>query len=69
MIGKISNEFDYWFMFIIHPGVEAANNRTERSLRPQVVLRKIMGTLRNERDFYSRADHDDTENLGTERIE
>ena len=48
-IGKISNGFDYWFTFIINPGVEATNNRAERALRPQVVLRKIMGTLRNEK--------------------
>ena len=48
-IGKISNGFDYWFTFIINPGVEATNNRAERALRPQVVLRKIMGTLRNDK--------------------
>jgi hypothetical protein len=29
--------------------VEATNNRAERALRPQVVLRKIMGTLRNDK--------------------
>ena len=46
-IGKISNGFDYWFTFIINPGVEPTNNRAERALRPHVVLRKIMGTLRN----------------------
>jgi hypothetical protein len=34
---------------IINPGVEATNDRAERALRPQVVLRKIMGTLRNEK--------------------
>jgi len=48
-IGKISNGFDYWFTFIINPGMEATNNRAERALRPLVVLRKIMGTLRNEK--------------------
>ena len=46
-IGKIDNGFDYWFTFIINPGVEPTNNRAERALRPQVVLRKILGTLRN----------------------
>ena len=46
-IGKISNGFDYWFTFVINPGVEPTNNRAERALRPQVVLRKILGTLRN----------------------
>jgi len=38
-IGKISNGFDYWFMFIVNPGVESINDRAERELRPQVVLR------------------------------
>jgi transposase len=49
LIGKINNGFDYWFTFIINPGVEPTNNRAERSLRSHVVLRKILGTLRNEK--------------------
>jgi len=48
-VGKISNGFDYWFTFVINPGVEPTNNRAERALRPQVVLRKILGTLRNDK--------------------
>jgi hypothetical protein len=48
-IGKINNGFDYWFTFIINPGVEPTNNRAERALRPQVILRKILGTLRNDK--------------------
>ena len=47
LIGKISNGFEYWFTFVIHPGVEPTNNRAERALREHVVLRKILGTLRN----------------------
>jgi transposase len=47
LIGKISNGFDYWFTFVIHPGVEPTNNRAERALREHVILRKIVGTLRN----------------------
>jgi transposase len=47
LIGKISNGFEYWFTFVIHPGVEPTNNRAERALREQVILRKILGTLRN----------------------
>jgi transposase len=43
----ISNGFEYWFTFIVHPGVEPTNNRAERALRQYVVLRKIVGTLRN----------------------
>jgi transposase len=48
-IGKINNGFEYWFTFIINSGVEPTNNRAERALRPQVVLRKILGTLRNDK--------------------
>jgi transposase len=48
-IGKIDNGFNYWFTFVINPGVEPTNNRAERALRPNVVLRKILGTLRNEK--------------------
>jgi len=48
-IGKINNGFNYWFTVIINPGVEPTNNRAERALRPHVVLRKILGTLRNDK--------------------
>ncbi len=47
LISKIRNGFEYWFTFVIYPGVEPTNNRAERALREHVVLRKIMGTLRN----------------------
>ena len=48
-ICKINNGFDYWFTFVINPGVEPTNNRAERALRPYVVLRKILGTLHNDK--------------------
>ena len=35
------------FTFVLHPGVEPTNNRAERALRENIVLRKIIGTLRN----------------------
>ena len=38
-----------WIIVQIAAGVEPTNNRAERALRPQVVLRKILGTLRNEK--------------------
>jgi hypothetical protein len=47
LIGKIENGVEYWFMFVIHQGVEPTNNRAERALREHVVQRKIIGTLRN----------------------
>ncbi len=46
---KIENGFDHWFTCILHPEVEPTNNRAERMLREEVVLRKITGTLRNEK--------------------
>jgi transposase len=49
LIGKINNGFDYRFTFVINLGVEPTNNRAERALRPNVVLRKILGTLRDEK--------------------
>jgi len=47
LIGKISNGFEYWFTFVIQPGIEPTNNRAERAIREHVVQRKIIGTLRN----------------------
>jgi IS1 family transposase len=48
-ITKIRNGFDFWFTFLLHPGVEPTNNRAERAIREPVVQRKIFGTLRNEK--------------------
>jgi hypothetical protein len=38
LIGKISNGFDYWFMVIIHLGMEPTTNRAERALRKHIIL-------------------------------
>ncbi len=46
---KIENGFEHWFTCILYPEVEPTNNRAERMLREEVVLRKITGTLRNEK--------------------
>ncbi len=48
-IAKIRNGLDYWFTFLLNPGVEPTNNRAERAIREPVVQRKIIGTLRNEK--------------------
>lgn len=48
-VAKIRNGLDYWFTFLLHPGVEPTNNRAERAIRETVVQRKIFGTLRNEK--------------------
>ncbi len=47
LIGKISNGFEYWFTFVIQPGVEPYQQQSERALREHVVLMKIIGTLHN----------------------
>jgi transposase len=50
-VGKVmtyvENGRPWWLTFLRHPGVEPTNNRAERSIREAVVVRKIVGTLRN----------------------
>lgn len=45
---KIRNGGNDWFTTILHPELPMDNNEAERSLRPFVILRKIMGCLRSE---------------------
>jgi transposase len=44
---KIENGADNWFNCIIYPILPMDNNQAERSLRPLVVMRKIIGCLRS----------------------
>ena len=46
---KISNGLEYFFTRVLNPRIEATNNTAERALREHVVIRKIIGTLRNEK--------------------
>jgi transposase len=48
VITTIKNGLYFWFTRILHPQVEPTNNIGERSLREMVVIKKIMGTLRNQ---------------------
>ncbi len=48
IITTIKNGLDFWFTRIIHPQIEPTNNNGERSLREIVVMKKIIGTLRNQ---------------------
>ena len=48
VVTTIRNGLEFWFTRIIHPQIEPTNNKGERSLREMVVMKKIMGTLRNE---------------------
>jgi transposase len=43
----LRNGRPWWLTFLDHPGMEATNNRAERGLREAIVIRKIIGTLRN----------------------
>jgi len=45
----LKNGWASWLTFVKYPEVEPTNNRAERSLREAVVIRKIIGTLRNSR--------------------
>jgi transposase len=45
----LRNGMGSWLTFLRRSGVEPTNNRGERALREAVVVRKIMGTLRNGR--------------------
>ncbi len=45
---KIENGKDNWFTCVLHPELPIDNNEAERSLRPFVVMRKIIGCLRSE---------------------
>jgi transposase len=45
----LRNGRPWWLTFLRRRGVEATNNRGERALREAVVIRKIVGTLRNAR--------------------
>ncbi|CCC41181.1 IS66-like element ISHwa11 family transposase [Haloquadratum walsbyi] len=47
LIKKISNGLGHWLTFMTEPGVDSTNNRAERALREQVVLRKMFRTLRS----------------------
>lgn len=48
VITTIRNGIPYWFTRILHPRIEPTNNNAERPLREPVVIKKIIGTLRNE---------------------
>jgi len=48
VITTIKNGLEFWFTRIIHPQIEPTNNNGERSLREMVIMKRIMGTLRNQ---------------------
>lgn len=48
-VKKVRTAEKHLLTFVHNPGVEPTNNRAERALREHVVIRKIIGTLRNEK--------------------
>jgi len=52
LLGKIEGGLDHWLTFVGEPAVAPTNNAAENALREPVVLRKIIGTLRNDRGMF-----------------
>ena len=49
LLKRLRKHREDWFTCIAVPNVEPTNNRAERGLRPQVILRRLRGSLRSER--------------------
>jgi hypothetical protein len=49
VVTYLQNGMAWWLTFLRTPGMEATDNRGERGLKEAIVIRKIVGTLRNER--------------------
>ncbi|EQD49775.1 transposase IS66 family [mine drainage metagenome] len=47
VVTYLRNGMPWWLTFLKHRGMDATNNRGERGLREAIVIRKIIGTLRN----------------------
>jgi len=52
LLGKIEGGLDHWLTFVGEPAVSPTNNAAENALREPVVLRKIIGTFRNDRGMF-----------------
>jgi transposase len=52
LLGKIEGGLDHWLPFVGEPDVSPTNNAAENALREPVILRKLIGTLRNERGMF-----------------
>ncbi len=53
LIKKIEGGLDHWLTFVGEPAVSPTNNAAENALREPVVLRKLIGTLRNDRGMFA----------------
>ena len=52
-VGYLRNGMRHWLTFVTTPGMEPTNNRAERALREHVVIRKIIGALKNEKGTHN----------------
>ena len=52
LLGKIEGGLDHRLPFVGEPAVSPTNNAAENALREPVILRKLIGTLRNERGMF-----------------
>jgi len=52
LLGKIERGLYHWLPFVGEPAVSPTNNAAENALREPVILRKLIGTLRNERGMF-----------------
>ena len=52
LLRKIGGGLDHWLTFVGEPAVSPTNNAAENALREPVVLRKLIGTLRNDRGMF-----------------
>ncbi len=51
---RIRGHLLQWFVFVEYPEVPSTNNLAERSLRPAVIARKISGSTRTEKGFWTK---------------
>jgi transposase len=47
LVEKIRNGLGHWLTFVTEPAVDSTNNRAERALREQIMLRKMFRSLRS----------------------
>ena len=52
LLSKIEGGIGHWLTFVGEPAVSPTNNAAESALREPVVLRKMIGTLRNDRGMF-----------------
>lgn len=49
LVNRLRKHGADWFTCLLFEGVEPTNNRAEQALRPQVILRRLRGSLRSDR--------------------